>query len=88
MINTIHTVSGILLLITLITKIGLHIYLDKRIGISKSFYMFISAPFLFLNPYKKDVPERYSTIKIYTNISLLIFILSLIINIILGLLTF
>jgi hypothetical protein len=82
--NSLHTLSGILIFISISCKIILHYYLDYKHYRSISFIYSFITPLPYFHKYNKTVHNRFLKIKRLCNLFLYLTIVFLILNIIIG----
>ena len=83
-VPVLHTISGCLIIIAIIAKISVHYYLDKQHGKSAGGASVIVTPLYYLQPYKATVGHNYRRLKKACNFLLWLALLSLLINIVCG----
>lgn len=83
-----HTLTGIVLFISLILKVILHYYLNYLNGKSLGFNSFLIMPTRYLIPFRENVSIENLTFKYLCNSFLVISCISLILNIIFGILIY
>jgi len=83
-----HTLTGIVLFISLIFKVIIHYYLNYLNGRNLGLNSFLIMPTQYLIPFRENVSIENLTLKYLCNSFLVISCISLILNIIFGILIF
>lgn len=83
-LDLLHTISGLLILISFAGKVLLHYYLDHKQGKGISLLYSLAAPAPYFMPYKRLDDFRLSHLQRVCNLLLTLAAIALIINIILG----
>ena len=85
-LHLLHTLSGSAILLSLLCKIILHFYLDYIHGRSIGLSSIVILPLLYLGPYNSQVNGEYKILKYICNSFLVFTYISLLLNIIIGVL--
>ncbi|MEI6059891.1 MAG: hypothetical protein WCR72_04235 [Bacteroidota bacterium] len=85
-LHFLHTLSGIAILLALGCKVLVHFYLDYIQEQSSGFNSVLLIPLQYLLPYKSPVEHKYQGLKYLCNSFFALACLSLILNIIFGVL--
>jgi len=83
-LNTMHTLSGLLLIIFFIGKVILHFYLDHKHYKRVNFLYFFVTPLHYFQQYKKTVDNKFLKLERFCNLLLNLTFFSLLFNIIIG----
>jgi hypothetical protein len=86
-LSVLHTISGSLFLLSLLAKIGLHYYIDKSMERGGGLSSFVVDPFMYFKFYKLQVTGKFAPAKRLCNLSLKLVYISLLANIVVGLLS-
>jgi hypothetical protein len=84
-LNFLHTISGLLVVILFVIKVVLHYYIAYKNNSATNFLYSLSAPLEYFGFYRKMVPENFLKIKQICNRLLSATLISLIVNLLLGL---
>jgi len=84
MINNLHTLSGVLFLVSFGIKIPLHAYLDFKNGKKNSVQSIVFFPLTYLGRHRDNVDAEYKWIKNGCNILYYSAILFFVLNLTLG----
>ncbi len=82
--HLLHNLSGTAIFLSLMIKIAVHFYLDYLHGRRLGFYSIFMMPFQYLVPYKSAVNKEYKRMKNLCNSLIIITYISLLLNIISG----
>jgi len=85
-LHILHTLTGFAILLSILGKLIIHMYLDYLHQRSISLSSIVIAPFLYLGPYKSNVNREYQTLKYICNSFLVITCISLLLNVLFGVL--
>jgi hypothetical protein len=83
-LNTLHTASGLIIIIGFLSKIALQAYIDfrhGRLGSMMAEVLFFSK---YLKPYRAEVEPEWQVLKYTCNLLLRLVVVSFIINFLLG----
>jgi hypothetical protein len=83
-LQQLHTLSGFMIVLSLLSKIIVHYYLDHLHDRTISPMAIFLSPIQYLLPYKPDVKNEYLKLKRLCNFFLALAGISLILNIIVG----
>jgi hypothetical protein len=87
-LQLLHTLSGFMIVLSLLSKVIVHYYLDDLHDRAISPGAILFSPFQYLLPYKPDVKNEYLKLKRLCNFFLALAAISLILNIIFGVLIY
>ncbi|MFM6924754.1 MAG: hypothetical protein ACKOU7_04575 [Ferruginibacter sp.] len=87
-LHLLHTISGILILLCLVCKTSLHYYLDNKHNRHTGFIYTLVNPLPYLRLYRTAVTEKFMQLKRLCNLLLVLSFISLLLNLMLGLLIF
>jgi hypothetical protein len=87
-LHFLHTVSGLAIILSLLCKVSLHFYIDYEHQRDVSLSTLLVMPLLYLRPYKSPVNADYIKWKYLCNSFLLLTGISLLLNIIFGILIY
>jgi hypothetical protein len=85
MIHQLHTLSGILLLISICLKIPVHAYLSYISGKKNPIQSILFFPLTYLGRYRDKVDAKYEGIKTLCNLLFFSAILFFVLNLVVGL---
>jgi hypothetical protein len=85
-LHFLHTVSGLAIVLSLLCKVALHFYIDYAHQRNVSLSAILVNPLLYLDPYKSLVNPEYIKWKYLCNSFLWLTGISLLLNIIFGIL--
>lgn len=83
--HSLHTLTGIAILVFMAIKVGLHAFLDTQHSRWSGWITLFIAPLPFILPYRSDVRDGYRTLKAVCNACILLTVIALLLNIIAGL---
>jgi len=84
--HSLHNLSGFLIIIAFISKVGLHFYLDHLSQRSISLTKIFLFPLQYILPYKEEASKKNMILKRTCNFFLLLTAAALVMNIISGVL--
>ena len=87
-LQQLHTLSGFMIVLSLLGKIIVHYYLDHLHDRTISPMAIFLSPIQYLLPYKPDVKNEYLILKRLCNFFLALVSISLILNIFVGVLIY
>ncbi len=87
-LHLLHTLSGYAIILFLISKIIIHYYLDHLQGRDLGLSSMLLMPLQYISLYKSNVNSEYSGLKYLCNLLLILTFISLIANVIFGLLIY
>ena len=87
-LHTLHTVSAVVLVLAIIGKVVIHYYLDKSSGKTIHPASVLLSPLQYLRPYKDGGSIDHAVLKTLCNFLLLLAAISLLLNLVLGLLIY
>ena len=87
-LQLLHTISGFMIVLSLLSKIIVHYYLDHLHDRAISSATILLNPFQYFLPYKQDVKNEYVNLKRLCIFFLALAAISLILNIIFGVLIY
>ena len=87
-LQLLHTISGFMIVFSLMGKIIVHYYLNHLNGTTISPGTILLSPIQYLLPYRPDVKNEYLKLKRLCNFLLAVAAISLILNIIFGVLIY
>jgi hypothetical protein len=87
-LHFLHTVSGLAIVLSLLCKVALHFYIDLAHQRPTSLGNLFVMPLLYLRPYSSEVRADYIKWKYLCNSFLLLSGVSLLLNIIFGILIY
>ncbi len=85
LLSHLHTLTGILLVVSFAIKVPLHAYLDSLNGKIKPYQAILFFPLTFLGPYRKEVKPENSKLKLACNLLFYLGIFFILMNLLLGL---
>ena len=85
-LHILHTISGIAIILFLLCKVVIHFYIDYLQGRGFSASSILVMPLVYLRPYISGVASRFTKLKYLCNAFLVLACLSLLLNIIVGVL--
>jgi hypothetical protein len=85
-LHLLHTLSGIAIVIALLGKIFIHFYLDYVHGRTAGLNSILIMPLLYLRSYKSNVDSKYNKLKYLCNTFFVLACLSLLLNVVFGVL--
>ncbi len=88
LLNVLHTISGCVIVLSLLGKVATHYLLNRSRGTGAGFNSIIVMPLQYLLPYKYDVNIKYQSLKYWCNFLLLLAVIALVLNIIFGVLIY
>ena len=86
MISTLHTLSGVLFLVSFGIKIPLHAYLDFKSGKKNSVQSIVFFPLTYLGLYQNQVDNKFQFLKKSCTFLFCLGMISLVVNVIVGIL--
>jgi hypothetical protein len=86
MIHQLHTLSGILFLVSFGIKIPLHAYLDFKSGKKNTVQSIVFFPLTYLGLYQTQVDSKYQILKKSCTFLFCLGMISLVVNVIVGIL--
>jgi hypothetical protein len=84
--HSLHNLTGFLIIIAFVSKVGLHFYLDYLSHSSISLNNIFLFPLQYIRPYKEEVSKKYIILKRICNFFLLLTAAALVLNITSGVL--
>jgi hypothetical protein len=87
-IHFLHTVSGLAIVLSFLCKVALHFYIDSAHHRSAGLGGLLVMPLLYMRPYSSEVRADYLKWKYLCNSFLWLTVLSLVLNIIFGILIY
>jgi hypothetical protein len=85
-LNTLHTASGLIIMIGFLSKIGLQAYIEFRHGRLNTLLGEVLFFSKYLRPYRSDVQPKFKIMKYACNLLLYLVVVALLINIVVGIL--
>jgi len=85
-LHLLHTISGVLIVLFLVSKTALHYYLDHQQNSAVSFIYTLLNPVKYLLPYRAAVHQQLKQLKHICNWLLALSFIALLLNLLLGLL--
>jgi hypothetical protein len=85
-LSDLHTLSGILFVASFAIKIPLHAYLDFKIGKKNTVQSIVFFPLTYLGLYQNQVEKKYQFMKKACTILFCLGMISLVVNVIVGIL--
>ena len=85
-LNTLHTASGLMIVLCFLAKIGIQAYIDFRHGRLSSVMAEVLFFSKYLKPYRAEVQPEWKVLKYACNLLLRLVVVSFIINFLLGML--
>ena len=85
LLSQLHTLSGILFIVSICLKIPVHAFLNFIIGKKNPIQSILFFPLTFLGRYRDKVDAKYEGIKTGCNVLFFSVILFLVLNLLLGL---
>jgi len=83
-LNLLHTVSGLMILICLLAKMGMHAYIDSRHGRLAGLMAEVLFFLKYLKPYRAEVGHEYKVFKYLCNMLLYLVVVFFLINAAVG----
>ena len=87
-LHLLHTVSGIIVLLAFILKVGIHIYLDNSLDKAKTWQAILFFSLTFMTPYREKVGAENRGMKNLCNLMFYTCIIALIVNLVVGILEY
>jgi hypothetical protein len=85
-LNTLHTLSGLMIVFCFLAKIGLQAYIEYRHGRFGGIMAELHFFSKYIWPYRADVDSKYKVLKYVCNVFLRLVVVSFVMNAILGVL--
>jgi hypothetical protein len=85
-LNTLHTASGLMIVLCFLAKIGIQAYIDFRHGRLSSVMAEVLFFSKYLKPYRAEVQLEWKVLKYACNLLLRLVVVSFIINFLVGML--
>jgi hypothetical protein len=79
-LNTLHTASGLMIVLCFLAKIGIQAYIDFRHGRLSSVMAEVLFFSKYLKPYRAEVQPEWKVLKYACNLLLRLVVLSLLVN--------